>query len=104
MALLETHDVLVTPTQAEVAPKIQTATGLTSKDAVLKQFFGARAHRGTFSLTGVPGMSVPTGFSGEGLPLSMQIVGRPLAENTVFHVGHAYQQRTDWHKRRPVLA
>ncbi len=98
------NDVLVTPTQAEPAPKIQTATGLTSKDAVLRQFFGARAHRGTFSLAGVPGMSVPTGFSNDGLPLSMQIVGRPLAENTVFQVGHAYQQRTGWHTRRPVLA
>ncbi len=104
MALLDGCDVLVTPTQAEVAPKIQTETGLTSKDAVLRQFFGARAHRGTFSLAGVPGMSVPTGFSDAGLPLSMQIVGRPLAENTVFRVGHAYQTRTEWHTRRPPLA
>lgn len=104
MALLEDYDVLVTPTQAEAAPKIQTTTGLTSKDAVLRQFFGARAHRGTFSLAGVPGLSVPTGLSGDGLPLSMQIVGRPLAENTVFRVGHAYQERTAWHTRRPPLA
>jgi aspartyl-tRNA(Asn)/glutamyl-tRNA(Gln) amidotransferase subunit A len=104
MALLQDHDVLVTPTQNEVAPKIQTETGLTSKDAVLRQFFGSRAHRGTFSLAGVPGLSVPTGFNEGGLPLSMQIVGRPLEENTVFRVGHAYQQRTDWHTRRPPLA
>jgi Asp-tRNA(Asn)/Glu-tRNA(Gln) amidotransferase A subunit family amidase len=34
----------------------------------------------------------------------MQIVGRALAENTVFRVGHAYQARTDWHMRRPALA
>jgi aspartyl-tRNA(Asn)/glutamyl-tRNA(Gln) amidotransferase subunit A len=103
MALLGEVDVLVTPTQAEVAPKIATSTGLTSKEAVLRQFFGARAHRGTFSLAGVPAMSVPTGFSDGGLPLSMQIVGRPLAENTVFRVGHAYQQRTDWHTKHPPL-
>jgi Asp-tRNA(Asn)/Glu-tRNA(Gln) amidotransferase A subunit family amidase len=103
-ALLREVDVLVTPTQAEVAPKIATSTGLTSKEAVLRQFFGARAHRGAFSLAGVPGLSVPTGFSNEGLPLSMQIVGRPLAENTVMRVGHAYQSRTDWHERRPPLA
>jgi aspartyl-tRNA(Asn)/glutamyl-tRNA(Gln) amidotransferase subunit A len=103
-ALLREADVLVTPTQAEVAPKIATATGLTSKEAVTRQFFGARAHRGTFSLAGTPGLSVPTGFSAEGLPLSMQIVGRPLAENTVFRVGHAYQARTEWHTRRPALA
>jgi aspartyl-tRNA(Asn)/glutamyl-tRNA(Gln) amidotransferase subunit A len=104
MALLDDCDVLVTPTQAEVAPSIQTATGLTSKVAVMRQFFGARAHRGTFSLAGTPGLSIPTGFSEGGLPLSMQVVGRPLAEITVFRVGHAYQQRTDWHTRRPPLA
>jgi aspartyl-tRNA(Asn)/glutamyl-tRNA(Gln) amidotransferase subunit A len=104
MALLEDHDVLVTPTQAEVAPPIQTQTGLTSKDAVLRGFFGTRAHRGTFSVAGVPGLSVPTGFSPEGLPTSMQVVARPFAENTVFRIGHAYQQRTGWHTRRPSLA
>lgn len=104
MSLLERCDVLVTPTQAEVAPKIQTTTGLTSKEAVSRQFFGSRAHRGTFSLAGVPGLSVPTGFNDQGLPLSMQIIGRPLEENTVFRVGHAYQARTDWHTRRPELA
>jgi len=103
LALLDEVDVLVTPTQAEVAPKIATTTGLTSKEAVLRQFFGARAHRGTFSLAGVPGLSVPVGFSEGGLPLSMQVVGRPLEENTVFRVGHAYQARTDWHTRRPPL-
>jgi aspartyl-tRNA(Asn)/glutamyl-tRNA(Gln) amidotransferase subunit A len=104
MALLDEVDVLVAPTQAEAAPKLQTATGLTSKDAVLRQFFGSRAHRGTFSLAGVPGLSVPVGFSAEGLPLSMQIVGRPFGENTVMQVGQAYQQRTDWHEARPRLA
>ena len=103
MALLQACDVLVTPAQAEVAPKIQTTTGLTSKDAVLRQFFGTRAHRGTFSLAGVPAMSVPAGFSVAGLPLSMQIVGRPYEENTVFRVGHAYQARTQWHEARPIL-
>jgi aspartyl-tRNA(Asn)/glutamyl-tRNA(Gln) amidotransferase subunit A len=34
----------------------------------------------------------------------MQIVGRPLAENTVFRVGHAYQAHTDWHTKRPPLS
>ncbi len=104
MGLLGDVDVLITPTQAEVAPKLQTATGLTSKDAVQRQFFGSRAHRGTFSLAGVPSLSVPVGFSADGLPLSMQLVGRHFAENTLFQVGHAYQQRTQWHEARPPLA
>ncbi|HEU0075840.1 MAG TPA: amidase [Dehalococcoidia bacterium] len=103
MALLHDVDVLVTPTQAEVAPKLQTATGLTSKDAVLRQFFGSRAHRGTFSLAGVPALSVPVGFSESGLPLSMQVVGEPFEENTLFQIGHVYQSRTEWHEVRPKL-
>jgi aspartyl-tRNA(Asn)/glutamyl-tRNA(Gln) amidotransferase subunit A len=104
MAALDKVDVLVTPAQAETAPKIATATGLTSKEAVIRQFFGLRAHRGPFNLSGVPAMAVPCGFSTDGLPFSMQLVGRPFEENTLFQVGHAYQQRTDWHERRPDLA
>jgi aspartyl-tRNA(Asn)/glutamyl-tRNA(Gln) amidotransferase subunit A len=103
MRLLAQVDVLVTPTQAEVAPKLQTSTGLTSKEAVLRQFFGSRAHRGTFSLAGVPALSIPTGFSGDRLPLSMQIIGRPFAESTVLQVGYVYQQLTKWHEARPPL-
>ncbi len=71
---------------------------------MLREFFGSRAHRATFSLAGVPGLSVPTGFSGEGLPLSMQLIGRPFEENAVLQAGHAYQLRTQWHESRPDLS
>lgn len=103
MRLLEESEVLVTPTQAEVAPKIQTTTGLTSKEAVMSQFFGSRAHRGTFSLAGVPCLAVPIGFNSDGLPLSMQLVARPLQEETLFGIGSVYQRNTDWHEARPDL-
>jgi Asp-tRNA(Asn)/Glu-tRNA(Gln) amidotransferase A subunit family amidase len=103
MRALESADVLVTPVQAEPAPKIATGTGLDSKEAVMRQFFGLRAHRGPFNVSGVPAMAVPCGFTSGGLPLSMQVVGRPFEENAVFGVGHAYQQRTDWHERRPAI-
>ncbi len=104
MGLLDGVDVLVTPTQAEVAPNLPTTTGLTSKEAVLRQFFGARAHRGTFSLAGVPALSVPVGFSDADLPLSMQLIGRPFQENMLFQAGDVYQKRTDWHEARPELS
>ena len=48
-------------------------------------------------------MAVPCGLTGDGLALSMQLVGRPFEENTLFRVGYAYQQRTDWHQRHPPL-
>ena len=43
------------------------------------------------------------GFSRAGLPLALQLVGRPFDEATVLRLGHAYQQATDWHTRQPAL-
>ena len=57
-----------------------------------------------FNFSGHPACSVPCGFTAGGLPIGMQVVGRPFDEATVLRVGDAYQRRTDWHARRPVLA
>jgi aspartyl-tRNA(Asn)/glutamyl-tRNA(Gln) amidotransferase subunit A len=46
---------------------------------------------------------VPCGFSGAGLPLGFQIVGRPFDEVTVLRLGHAYEQAAGWHPRRPPV-
>ena len=54
------------------------------------------------NVSGGPSLALPNGFS-NGLPLGMQIVGRPFDEATVLCVGHAYQQATDWHARHPQL-
>jgi aspartyl-tRNA(Asn)/glutamyl-tRNA(Gln) amidotransferase subunit A len=103
MNLLQDVDVLATPTQAEVAPQLPSTTGLTSKEAVMRQFFGSRAHRGTFSLAGVPCLSIPVGFGVTGLPLSLQVIGKPFDEDLLFQVGEHYQSATDWHEARPQL-
>lgn len=50
-----------------------------------------------------PTLALPCGFSQTGLPMGMQIIGRPFGDSTVLRVGHAYQAATDWHKRRPKL-
>jgi aspartyl-tRNA(Asn)/glutamyl-tRNA(Gln) amidotransferase subunit A len=50
-----------------------------------------------------PALMVPCGLSGTGLPMGLQIVGRPFGDATVLRVGHAYQTATDWHERRPAL-
>jgi len=57
-----------------------------------------------FNLTGQPALTVPCGFSASGLPLALQIVGKPFDEATVLRVGHAYEIHTSWHERRPALA
>jgi aspartyl-tRNA(Asn)/glutamyl-tRNA(Gln) amidotransferase subunit A len=48
-------------------------------------------------------MSVPMGFTTDGLPLGMQLIGRPFEEAGVLVVGYAFQQRTTWHLRVPEL-
>jgi len=56
-----------------------------------------------FDLTGSPTISVPCGFSAEGLPLSLQLIGRHDQEGLVMQAGYAYEQATEWHKRRPPV-
>jgi aspartyl-tRNA(Asn)/glutamyl-tRNA(Gln) amidotransferase subunit A len=55
------------------------------------------------NLAGIPGMSIPCGFTKEGMPIGMQLVGPHVSEQLLFKVGHAYQQATDWHMRHPKL-
>jgi aspartyl-tRNA(Asn)/glutamyl-tRNA(Gln) amidotransferase subunit A len=51
---------------------------------------------------GVPALVVPCGFDSRGLPISVQLVGRPFAEGTLLAAGHAFQRETDWHRRLPA--
>jgi hypothetical protein len=53
-----------------------------------------------WNLTGLPALSVPCGFA-DGLPVGLQLVGRPFDEASVLRVGHAYQEATRWHERHP---
>jgi aspartyl-tRNA(Asn)/glutamyl-tRNA(Gln) amidotransferase subunit A len=52
---------------------------------------------------GLPAVSVPCGFTANGLPVAYQLLGRPFAEARLLRLAHAYQQATDWHRRAPVL-
>jgi aspartyl-tRNA(Asn)/glutamyl-tRNA(Gln) amidotransferase subunit A len=56
-----------------------------------------------WNVTGQPVLAVPNGFGANGLPLGMQILGRPFGESTILRIGHAYERATDWHTRRPAL-
>src|SRR5438309_11672410 len=56
-----------------------------------------------WNVTGQPVLALPNGFGKNGLPLGMQIVGRPFGETTILRIGHAYERATDWHARRPPL-
>jgi aspartyl-tRNA(Asn)/glutamyl-tRNA(Gln) amidotransferase subunit A len=47
----------------------------------------------------VPAISIPAGFA-DGLPIGMQLIGKPFGEETILRVAYAYEQATEWHKRR----
>jgi aspartyl-tRNA(Asn)/glutamyl-tRNA(Gln) amidotransferase subunit A len=54
-----------------------------------------------FNLSGLPAISFPCGFTSDGLPIGLQVAGKPFEEATVLRIAHAYQQLTDWHRREP---
>jgi aspartyl-tRNA(Asn)/glutamyl-tRNA(Gln) amidotransferase subunit A len=54
------------------------------------------------NLAGLPGLAIPCGFSKSGLPIGMQLIGKPLDEMTLLNIGYAYEQMTDWHERSPA--
>ena len=56
------------------------------------------------NLTGLPVLSIPCGFHGDGLPVGVQIVGRAFDERRVLEIGHAYETVTEWHSRIPSIA
>ncbi len=55
------------------------------------------------SLAGLPAISLPCGFSAKGLPIGLQLMGRPFEESTILRAAHAYEQATIWHTKRPVI-
>jgi aspartyl-tRNA(Asn)/glutamyl-tRNA(Gln) amidotransferase subunit A len=58
---------------------------------------------GVPSLTGLPSLAVPCGFDDDGLPVGMQVIGRPFDEARLFRVGAAFQGATDFHTRTPTI-
>ncbi|PZC48700.1 MAG: aspartyl-tRNA(Asn)/glutamyl-tRNA(Gln) amidotransferase subunit A [Chloroflexi bacterium] len=99
---LQNVEAIVAPTTQVPAPPLDgRVVTIGGKEQDSRRFL-ANLMR-PFNLTGQPALAVPSGFSSEGLPLSIQIAGRYLEDASVLAIGHAYQSATDWHKRRPVL-
>jgi len=91
--VFEKYDVLIAPGVSFVA---------TPLDASLEQAFSGPDPLGAAgNLAGLPCVTIPCGFTRAGLPVGMQIVGRPLEERRILALARLYQQRTEWHDRRP---
>lgn len=93
-------DGLVCPTLPHTTmPVEQLSVDLTGEGETALSTFLHHCFLG--NVFGIPALSVPCGFSSKGLPIGMQLYGRPFRESDLFRVAHAYQQVTDWHTRRP---
>lgn len=90
------YEVLLTPTTPVTAPAIE------GPDAI-EQARRLTRFTAPFNLTGLPAISVPCGFTGEGLPIGLQLVTRPWAEAALLRAGFAYEQAVDWSRRSPRL-
>lgn len=102
LEVLRKVDVLVSPTTPVTAPKIgqrELKVGERMSTVVAE----LRRMSCPFNLAGLPAISVPCGFDSSGLPIGLQIVGKPFDEETVLKVAHAYESNTDWHKKRPAI-
>jgi aspartyl-tRNA(Asn)/glutamyl-tRNA(Gln) amidotransferase subunit A len=101
-AVLSQADVLHVPTIGMPAPTFEDASPGSSADVFPLLGRTARNTR-PFSTIGMPALSVPAGFSSEGLPVAFQLVGRPFAEGLLLRVADAYQRVTGWHHRTPEI-
>ena len=98
LAAFDQFDVLVMPTAGSAAQPVEDDPPVTSKATASRlPFLFTRL----FNLASCPAMSVPCGFDDRGLPVGLQIGGRPGSEETLLRVGHAYEQATEWHTKRP---
>ncbi|MFB3778391.1 MAG: amidase [Bryobacteraceae bacterium] len=95
-------DVLVSPSAFGVATRLEERLDLPPASFAADKPRGLRDLDAAGNLAGLPALSLPCGFAG-GLPVALQLVGRPWNENSLLAIGVEFQRRTDWHRRRPPL-
>ncbi len=100
---LAKRDVLLAPATPIAAPRVGETEAVLGDGTTDVRSSLIRLTR-PFNLSGHPACAVSCGFTAGGLPIGLQIVGRPFDEATVLRVADAYQRITDWHTRRPPLA
>ena len=92
----ESYDFLITPTTPIAAPTIE------GHDAV-EQAGRLTRFTAPFNLTGLPALSIPCGFTKEGLPIGLQIISRAWGDAKALNAGYALEQATEWHKKLPKI-
>ncbi len=96
--LFDSIDVLVTPTMPTTAPQMDA-----SGAPLIQQGYVRARYTYPYNFSRHPTLSLPCGFDGDRLPVSLQLVGRHFGEDLICRVGHAYEQATVWHTAVPTL-
>ena len=91
-------DAIITPTSPTTAFK------LSEKIQNPLQMYLSDICTISINLAGVPAISVPCGLDGEGLPIGMQVIGKYFDEATILRIAYAYEQQTEWHRKKPALS
>jgi aspartyl-tRNA(Asn)/glutamyl-tRNA(Gln) amidotransferase subunit A len=105
-ALLSRYDALLAPTRTRLAPPIgrdfdAPAPGTPPAPEPAPDAPQPPATIPAGNLAGLPAIAVPMGFGKDRLPTSLQLLGRAFSEETLLALAVAYQEMTDWHRRRP---
>jgi aspartyl-tRNA(Asn)/glutamyl-tRNA(Gln) amidotransferase subunit A len=100
--MLKEVDLLVGPTEPVTAPPI-LAEKVQAGDQTIGTTAALTQYTRSYNITGFPAITVPCGFSRTGLPIGLQLAGRPFDELTVLRAAHAYEKATIWHTRRPAI-
>ena len=96
-------DAIALPTIATSLPTLQDTDIDHGPPGVERRFMAVSANTRPFNYLGLPGISIPCGLDPAGLPIGLQVVGRPFAEKRVMAIADAYQRDTGWHARLPPL-
>jgi aspartyl-tRNA(Asn)/glutamyl-tRNA(Gln) amidotransferase subunit A len=96
-AAFQRCDAIVTPT----APT--TAFEIGEKIADPLQMYLSDIYTISVNLAGLPALSLPCGFDGDGMPIGLQIIGKHFDEATILRLAYAYEQATEWHRRKPRI-
>jgi amidase len=100
----EDYDVLVTPTVAQPPPPVGLLGPDTDFMAEVPRLFALTPFTAMWNNTGQPAISLPVAMDGDGLPVGVQIVGRPAAEATLVRVGAQVEAARPWRDRRPPIS
>jgi amidase len=98
-ALFQDVDLLLMPTMPVTVPNLSRMAEYGADPDVLLRILRFTA---PFDFSGSPTITLPSGIDSLGIPLSLQLIGRHLSEDLLCRAGHAFQQVTDWHTRRPA--